>query len=196
MTTKKLVLFAVGAMALIIGILIIAIVVNSPAEKLDAHNHDGAPNDSIHGFQHPPMPDAPAIGDVTKLEEFIHINPNDIPHLQMLADLYAEKNNPKSRELFRKLIGLNHQVADNWVALGQTFNASSEMDSIITCNMKALLADASNPKALYNLGAIAANSGDTKKALDYWHRVDLKLADAEVTQLVTNGLKILHGEKK
>ncbi|NUQ82426.1 MAG: hypothetical protein HUU10_12510 [Bacteroidetes bacterium] len=195
MTTKKLVQYTFVIIALIFGSLFLAILIHDPSTDQVTHNHSQDAKSQVHDFQHPPVVDIQKQNEIARLETFIHSNPEDLTHLQMLADLYAGNNNPLSRPLFRKLINQKHQVADNWVALGQTFDLAHELDSVINCNMNALLADSGNPKALYNLGAIAANAGDTKKALDYWHRIDLKKADEEVTLLVTNGLKILDDGK-
>lgn len=192
MTPKKLLLIAGITIGLIFSGLILLVLLNRESPE---NQTTEIPSDHIHGRGTPELPQAPPTGDIDKLEEFLHANPDDVQHLQLLADLYASKQNPKSRPLFRKLIALNQSVADNWVALGQTFDFSVSPDSVLLCNRKALLADPKNPKALYNLGAIAANSGDTKKALDYWHRVDLSRADGEVNELVTNGLKVLEGGK-
>jgi len=192
MTPKKLLLISGITILFIFTGVILLVLLN---RETPGPESSVVPAGHIHTGGTPEMPQAPPTGDIDKLESFLHANPDDVQHLQLLADLYASKQNPKSRPLFRKLIALKQAVADNWVALGQTFDFSVSPDSVLLCNRNALLADPKNPKALYNLGAIAANSGDTKKALDFWHRVDLSRADTEVKDLVTNGLKVLEGGK-
>lgn len=141
-------------------------------------------------FLHPEMSGLPSkIEDqIAILEKKIAEKPTDWPHVRMLAGLYSAINPKKSFALYQTLKANNQVSADDWVELGQLYMNSGKMDSTKFCNEEALKLDSENPKALYNLGAISANSGNYAEALTFWKKVNPDKADSEVKSLVSNGM--------
>lgn len=141
-------------------------------------------------FSHPEMPSLPSsIEDQIKvLENQIKGKPNDWPHIRMLAGLETTLHPQKAGQLYHLLNKNKQLTADDWVEWGQLFGNSGKMDSVLFCNNEALKLDSTNPKALYNLGALAANSGKYSEAMMYWKKVDISKSDEEVKKLVSNGI--------
>lgn len=141
-------------------------------------------------FSHPEMPSLPtSIEDQIKvLENQIKEKPTDWPHIRMLAGLETTLHPQKASQWYQLLNKNKQLTADDWVEWGQLFGNSGKMDSVSICNNEALKLDSKNPKALYNLGALAANSGKYSEAMEYWKKVNLTTADDEVKRLVTNGI--------
>lgn len=184
-------MYVLLALLLISG-LIFSMMMPEPKDDLTTGNPMTMPSDTTD-FLHPEMSGLPSkIEDqIAILEKKIAEKPTDWPHVRMLAGLYSTVNPMKSVALYQNLKTNRQLSADDWVELGQLYMGSGKLDSTKICNEEALKLDAENLKALYNLGAISANSGHYDAAMNFWKKVNLNKADSEVKILVTNGINQL-----
>ena len=117
-------------------------------------------------------PEAPAWNTTHEkvfLTEQLQRNPRHTPILLRLAQIKrAEGDLAGARRLLEEAVAADGAQVDFRLELGLV---CSEMGDVVAAeeqNREVLRLVPGQPDALYNLGAIAANRGDTRRARQYW----------------------------
>lgn len=132
------------------------------------------------------------MAQVHELEQYLQEHPADTTHLVRIARLYQDGHKPgKAIAYYKRYLDINSQSEQIWLDLASCYGATGDWKGAEEATQQLLDFSPDNVSALYNLGAILANTGRPQQAADQWHRV-LKLdTDPEVTKLARQSLKRL-----
>ncbi len=133
--------------------------------------------------------------EIKSLEELYQAHPDHAPIALRLGNLYASrKNHRKAIRYYRSFLSIDTSnagwevkldLAKSLFALRKTDEAKSELNSILKI-------DPSHDGALYNLGAIEANLGNSAEAHRMWTQLLEHHSNGRMAELARNGLSRLN----
>ncbi|PYT22689.1 MAG: hypothetical protein DMG57_34450 [Acidobacteria bacterium] len=126
------------------------------------------------------------------LESELRKKPNHVPILFRLAQLARENGkNTEAVTHFRKIIELEPKNREAHLELGRTLYDIGDVTGALEQTNRILMEKPSDVDALYNVGAIYANSNKMDLARDYWNRAVKSAPNSESGQKAAEGLKRL-----
>src|SRR5437879_1720046 len=126
------------------------------------------------------------------LESELRKKPNHVPILFRLAQLARENGkNTEAVTHFRKIIELEPKNREAHLELGRTLYDIGDVTGALEQTNRILMEKPSDVDALYNVGAIYANSNKMDLARDYWTRAVKSAPNSESGQKAAEGLKRL-----
>jgi cytochrome c-type biogenesis protein CcmH/NrfG len=132
--------------------------------------------------QTPTMPSAPpnAAHEKASLEEQLRKKPGHAPVLLRLAQLAMERGEPaEARRRLEELLKTEPKNLEALLELGRACYELNDLPCAIAETGKVLAADGNHVDALYNMGAIHANTGDAAKARQYWRKAVQSAPDSD-----------------
>jgi len=136
--------------------------------------------------------------DTPTLERLFRDHPTHAPIALQLGNLYAQKGGHREAVKYYKLYHsldssaagteILLDIAKEYYALGMPDSARYEIGLLLKT-----IPD--HPGGLYNLGAIAANQGETDEAIRIWSEMVKRLPGKAETAMAERGLEQLRREK-
>jgi len=194
--SKKFILFITLAAAL--AVLVTTTIYLTEPDKADANTQIEQPGQNEWAAQMPgEQPSADNVdqsfmAQVHELEQYLQEHPADTTHLVRIARLYQDGHKPeKAIVYYKRYLDINGRSEQIWLDLASCYGATGDWKGAEEVTQKLLDFSPDNVSALYNMGAILANTGRQEQAAERWHRV-LKLdTDPEVTKLARQSLQRL-----
>ena len=158
------------------------------------------PGDEIHkGLQNQvtPPPSKENVSEnykheIIALKKAVDENPNDTVALKGYADLLVGSHKPEeSIPLYERILKKNPKRIDVLFSLSFIYFNSGNFKKAEEETKKILLFDKKNIQAQYNLGAIAASSGNSEEARLIWTKLLNEYPNSELTVMARESLKKL-----
>ncbi len=199
MKIKPLYLYVAAFLVALIAILIIT---GDKNESSVAES--GMPDDAVHRGMNP-HGDQPGKTNVMghvreqleKLEKAVNENPGDTASAFRYAEMLAAAHqSEKARGLLKNILKVDDKRVDVLLVLTLISYREGALEEAEEYTNKILKIDPGNPEANYNVGAIAAAMGDTKKAFDTWEMMADKYPDTKAGMMAKQSLNKMKKEKE
>lgn len=126
------------------------------------------------------------------LQQQVEDAPDDTTHLARLARMQQDGHRmEEAAASYERLIALAPDHRQAHLDLALVYGELGRWDDARRVTRALLAQDGEDPSGLYNLGAIAANTGDYDEARSVWLRVQAQARDAEMAQRATSSLQQL-----
>jgi len=126
------------------------------------------------------------------LKKAVDENPKDTLKMKEYADLLANAHHPDEAIIYYyNILNINPRRTDVLFSLAYIYYNKKNFEKARDVIEKVLLYEPDNTQAMYNLGAIAAASGDKVKAKNYWENLVKKYPGSETSKLAESSLKKL-----
>jgi TolA-binding protein len=191
-----LIIFAVGVTLLIMFIQNTGSNDSKKNAPVDIANKQ-MPADELHkGLNNPttPPPTKENVSEGFKhelnaLEKEFNNNPKDTSVLRQYADLLAASHKQdEAIPLYEKILKINPHRTDILFSLSFIYYNKGDFFNAEETTKKILIYDKKNPQALYNIGAIAASKGDSRKAREIWTKLITDYPTSETAGLAKESL--------
>jgi tetratricopeptide (TPR) repeat protein len=158
------------------------------------------PDDDIHKGLKNPMQGPPGKENVSgeikhqleMLKKSVEENPNDTLKMREYADLLAAAHHPEEAVIYYYgILNINPRRTDILNSLAFIYYNKKDYSKAADVINKVLLYEPDNTQAIYNLGAIAATSGNKEEARKRWELLVKKYPDSNESKLAVNSLKKL-----
>lgn len=131
------------------------------------------------------------------LEARVKEQPHDTTHLLQLARRYQEVNRPADAiPIYRRYLDLVKRDEQSWLDLANCYGMLGDWQGALEVTQNLLDINPQNTSALYNLGAIHANLGNTGEAASSWHQVLQLQPDSTLLALTRESLKKISAVSK
>jgi tetratricopeptide (TPR) repeat protein len=187
-----------GVLVLAIAFLIFFTSKNSDSSENISSNE--MPNDDIHKGLKNPMQGPPGKENVSgeikhqleMLKKGVEENPKDTLKIREYADLLAAAHRPEEAVIYYYgILNINPRRTDILSSLAFIYYNKKDYSKASDLISKILLYEPDNTQAMYNLGAIAATSGNKTEAKKKWEELIKKYPDSNESKLAENSLKKL-----
>jgi TolA-binding protein len=191
-----LIIFAVGVTLLIMFIQNTGSNDSKKNAPVDIANKQ-MPADELHkGLNNPttPPPTKENVSEGFKhelnaLEKEFNNNPKDTSVIRKYADLLAASHKQdEAIPLYEKILKINPHRTDILFSLSFIYYNKGDFFNAEETTKKILIYDKKNPQALYNIGAIAASKGDSRKAKEIWTKLITDYPTSETAGLAKESL--------
>jgi TolA-binding protein len=191
-----LIIFAVGVTILIMFIQNTGSNNSKKVAPVDIANKQ-MPADELHkGLNNPtaPPPTKENVSEGFKhelnaLEKEFNNNPKDTSVIRKYADLLAASHKQdEAIPLYEKILKINPHRTDILFSLSFIYYNKGDFFNAEETTKKILIYDKKNPQALYNIGAIAASKGDSRKAREIWTKLITDYPTSETAGLAKESL--------
>ena len=157
------------------------------------------PKDDIHkGLQNPTQnPGKENVSSEVKhqmemLKKSVEENPKDTLKMREYADLLAAAHHPEEAIVYYySILNINPRRTDILNSVAFIYYNEKDYSKATDLINKILLYEPNNTEAMYNLGAIAATSGNKTEAKQRWEDLVKKYPNSEESKLAENSLKKL-----
>ena len=189
------------ALAAITVLIIVATQENSNSDNPAVTNDQIMPDDDVHKQLMKEGNGSPSKENVSeeykkklsKLKAAVDKNPNDTLAMKNYADyLMASHQMNEAISYYEKILKVNPRRTDIYFSLAIIYYNKQDFMKCEEVNNKVLSYDSINQMALYNLGAIAATTGNLEKARDFWKKVISIDADSKTGELAEESLTKLN----
>jgi cytochrome c-type biogenesis protein CcmH/NrfG len=162
-------------------------------EKVDTNQ---MPDDNIHkGLQLPPGKEnvSSAVKQrLEMLEKAVEENPEDTLKMREYADLLAAAHHgDEAIVYYNNILNVNPKRSDILFSLAFIYFNKKNYNKAESMVQKILLYEPDNTYAMYNLGAIAASSGDKQEAKAQWKKLIKDYPGSDGAKLAEGSLKKL-----
>lgn len=191
-----LIIFAVGVTILIMFIQNTGSNDSKKVAPVDIANKQ-MPADELHkGLNNPttPPPTKENVSEGFKhelnaLEKEFNNNPKDTSVIRKYADLLAASHKQdEAIPLYEKILKINPHRTDILFSLSFIYYNKGDFFNAEETTKKILIYDKKNSQALYNIGAIAASKGDSRKAREIWTKLITDYPTSETAGLAKESL--------
>ncbi|HSP88708.1 MAG TPA: tetratricopeptide repeat protein [Ignavibacteriaceae bacterium] len=171
----------------------------SKNNSIDAGNIETneMPDDDIHKDLKNPTQKPPGKENVSTevkhqldmLKKSVDENPKDTLKMREYADLLAAAHHPEEAVIYYyQVLNINPRRTDILASLAFVYYNQKDYDKASNLTSKILLYEPDNTEAMYNLGAIAATSGNKTEAKKHWEEIVKKYPDSKESALARNSL--------
>ena len=132
--------------------------------------------------------------EIASLEKMWKEHPNHAPIALRLGNLYAEQGQPEKAVFYYREFLKYDTSATGWevrLYVAKALNALGRVKEAIAEVQSVLRRDPDHAGALYNLGALEANSGHPDQARTYWEQLIAKHPQDSLAQVARESLKQL-----
>jgi len=163
-------------------------------------NQKEMPEDDIHKGLENPVQNPPGKENVSgeikhqmeKLKEEVEANPGDTLKVREYADLLAAAHRSEEAVIYYyTILNINPRRTDILNKLAFIYFTKNDFGKASDLISKILLYEPDNTEAMYNLGAIAATSGNKTEAKEKWEELIKKYPNSDESKLAENSLKKL-----
>jgi cytochrome c-type biogenesis protein CcmH/NrfG len=161
-----------------------------------------APNPAVSKAPAADSPRPPSAGvdsrhEVMALESQLQKKPNHVPILTRLAQIARENGKPaEAIPYLRRIIQLEPKNTEARLELGRNLYDTGDVTGAMDQTNQLLSEDQKNVDALYNMGAIYANSSKPEIARDYWKRAVASDPASDSGKRAAQSLQRLTGSDK
>jgi cytochrome c-type biogenesis protein CcmH/NrfG len=128
------------------------------------------------------------------LEQQLEKKPGHVPILLRMAQIASDRGEPsEAARLLRQAVDQEPQNLDARLEFGRALYESGDVASAIAETEDILKSNPNHVDALYNLGAIYANTNQIDFAISFWQRAVASDPASESGRKAENGLKHLTG---
>lgn len=169
---------------------------NNDSGILGREETNRVPNDDIHKrLQSPPGKENVTSAVKQRLEmlkKAVEENPEDTLKMREYADLLAAAHHgDEAIVYYSNILNVNPKRSDVLFSLAFIYFNKKNYDKAENMVQKILLYEPDNTYAMYNLGAIAASSGDKQEAKAQWERLIENYPGSDGAKLAEGSLKKL-----
>lgn len=162
-------LYGVLALVLVVGIAAAVFLREEPVKK------DAAPPASPHSDEAPPSRENVSQGvreTIAHLKSVVETDPSDVVSMIRLARMLHDAHNASEAAVYyERAISLDGRNDSLRVDYSLCLFEMGRVQEALQQNMVVYRRDHRNTQALYNLGAIHANTGRKDSAITYWNRL-------------------------
>lgn len=157
------------------------------------------PDDTHKGLKNP-MQTPPGRENVSEeikkqlesMKKAIEENPNDTLKIREYADFLSAAHRPEEAIIYYyNVLNINPRRPDILNSIAFIYFNKNDYEKAADLINKILLYEPDNTQAMYNLGAIAASSGNKAEAKKRWEELIKKYPNSEEAKLADNSLKKL-----
>lgn len=128
--------------------------------------------------------------EMQRLQRALEAAPEDTSLLVRMARLLHDAHRPaEAVDYYERYLRLNPSDRQGWLDLADCCAATAAWDRARTAMETLLERFPDDPAALYNLGAIHANTGDFDEARAWWTRARNQTADAALARRAAASLE-------
>ncbi|OGU77872.1 MAG: hypothetical protein A2V93_11130 [Ignavibacteria bacterium RBG_16_34_14] len=192
-------LYLYGGILVLATVFLIFFTSRNDSDSSENISKNEVPDDDIHkGLKNPNQsPGKENVSSEVKhqlemLKKSVEENPNDTLKMREYADLLAAAHHPEEAVIYYySILNINPRRTDILNSLAFLYYNKKDYSKAADVINKVLLYEPDNTQAIYNLGAIAAASGNKEEARKRWELLVKKYPNSNESRLAVNSLKKL-----
>ena len=154
------------------------------------------PDENPHPFVQPAAPSSDNVShavrlEISTLQQEVEESPQDTARVLRLARLLHDGHRlEEAASYYERYVALNGADRQAWLDLANCYAGLNKWHEALVATDALLQVVPGDLEATYNLGAIHANLGDSRRAREYWEQV-ARSGDTELSALARESLRRL-----